>query len=117
LSQRLGRYVAIDNDATCATVAEHAVGAARGADTAVLITLGTGIGGGLIAGGVLVRGANGFAGEPGHMVIDPNGPPCPCGRRGCWERYASGAGLAQHAPTRGGRVRRGGVRLGSSRRG
>ncbi len=61
----------------------------------VLVTLGTGIGGGLIVGDELVRGAAGFAGEPGHMVVDPNGPPCPCGRRGCWERYASGSGLGR----------------------
>ena len=63
----------------------------------VLVTLGTGIGGGLVAGGRLQRGMNGFAGEYGHMVIDPAGPPCPCGRRGCWERYASGSGLARLA--------------------
>ncbi len=49
------------------------------------------------SGGVLQRGAAGFAGEPGHMVVDPNGPPCPCGRRGCWERYASGSGLGRIA--------------------
>jgi glucokinase len=48
-----------------------------------------------VAGGVLQRGVNGFAGEAGHMVVDPNGPPCPCGRRGCWERYASGSGLGR----------------------
>ena len=52
------------------------------------------IGGGVVANGQLVRGANGFTGEFGHMVIQPNGPWCPCGRRGCWERYASGSGLA-----------------------
>ena len=50
--------------------------------------------GGLIVDGAIVRGANGFAGEVGHMIVDPNGPMCPCGRRGCWERYASGSGLA-----------------------
>ena len=55
---------------------------------------GTGIG---VAGGALIRGANGFTGEIGHMVVDPDGPPCPCGRRGCWERYASGSGLARLA--------------------
>ena len=63
----------------------------------VLVTLGTGIGGGLVAGGELQRGEHGFAGEFGHMVVDPDGPPCPCGRRGCWERYASGSGLARLA--------------------
>ena len=74
----------------------------------VMVTLGTGIGGGIVAGGRLLVGANGFAGEFGHMVVDPNGPPCPCGRRGCWERYASGSGLAQlaRAAAVGGRLRR-----------
>ena len=85
--------VRVDNDATCAGWAEARVGAARGATDAVLVTLGTGIGGGVIANGLLVRGANGFAGELGHMVVESNGPPCPCGQRGCWERYASGSGL------------------------
>jgi len=63
----------------------------------VLVTLGTGIGGGIVAGGALQRGKHGFAGEFGHMIVDPDGPPCPCGRRGCWERYASGSGLARLA--------------------
>jgi glucokinase len=61
------------------------------------LTLGTGIGGGLVSGGKLQRGKHGFAGEYGHIVVDPDGPPCPCGRRGCWERYASGSGLARLA--------------------
>jgi glucokinase len=95
LIRRLQLPVAVDNDATCATWAEKQLGAARGIDDVLLVTLGTGIGGGIVAGGVLQRGANGFAGEPGHMVVDPNGPPCPCGRRGCWERYASGSGLGR----------------------
>ncbi|MGZ4693876.1 MAG: ROK family protein [Acidimicrobiales bacterium] len=87
--------VAVDNDANVATLAEHRLGAGERADDMVLVTLGTGIGGGIISGGVLQRGAAGFAGEPGHMVVDPNGPPCPCGRRGCWERFASGNGLGR----------------------
>lgn len=94
LSERLGSHVHVDNDATCATIAEWRLGAGVGTRNMMLVTLGTGIGGGVIAGGALQRGANGFAGEFGHMVIDPSGPPCPCGRRGCWERYASGSGLA-----------------------
>lgn len=97
LSDRLGMTVHVENDGTCAAVAEWQVGAARDARDMVMVTLGTGIGGGIIAGGSLVRGRNGFAGEFGHMVIDPVGPPCPCGRRGCWERYASGAGLGRLA--------------------
>lgn len=86
--------VAVENDATCAAVAEWSAGAAQGVDDVVVVTLGTGIGGGLVSGGRLVRGANGFAGEIGHMVVDPSGPKCVCGQRGCWERYASGNGLA-----------------------
>ena len=97
LSAALGLPVRADNDATCAAWAEHQLGAAAGADTALLVTLGTGIGGGLVVDGLLVRGANGFAGEVGHMVVDPSGPLCTCGKRGCWERFASGSGLARLA--------------------
>jgi glucokinase len=97
LTARFGSVVVADNDATCATVAEWLLGAGRGAADMVLVTLGTGIGGGIVANGALARGRNGFAGEFGHMVIDPSGPLCPCGRRGCWERYASGSGLAMLA--------------------
>jgi glucokinase len=92
-----GRLVVIDNDATAATMAEWQLGAARGVDDMVLVALGTGIGAGVVSGGVLQRGAGGFAGEAGHMIVDPSGPPCPCGRRGCWERYASGNGLGRLA--------------------
>ncbi len=97
LRERLGTPVTADNDATCAMWAEHQRGSARGARDAMLVTLGTGIGGGIVAGGALQRGANGFAAEPGHMVVDPNGPRCPCGGRGCWERFASGTGLGRLA--------------------
>jgi glucokinase len=94
VAERLGLdHVRVDNDATCAGWGETIAGAARGAANVLLATLGTGIGGGLVADGRLVRGANGFAGEIGHVVIDPHGPRCPCGQRGCWERYASGSGL------------------------
>ena len=93
LERRLGLPIRVDNDATCATWGEHLGGAARGVSDAVCVTLGTGIGAGIIAEGALVRGAHGFAGEAGHMVVDPRGPLCPCGRRGCWERFASGSGL------------------------
>ncbi|MEI8240820.1 MAG: ROK family protein, partial [Actinomycetota bacterium] len=97
VSDRLGVPVEADNDATCAAVAEWKMGAGRGADEMTMVTLGTGIGGGIVTGGRLLRGANGFAGEIGHMVIDPDGIACPCGRRGCWERYASGSGLGRLA--------------------
>jgi glucokinase len=108
LGARLDRPVVVGNDATCAALAEWRVGAGRGHDDIVMVTLGTGIGGGIVSGGRLVVGRNGFAGEFGHMVVDPHGPPCPCGRHGCWERYASGSGLAQLARTAavGGRLRR-----------
>ena len=94
LEDRLGKPVLVENDATCAALGEWKLGAARGATDAWVITLGTGIGGGFISGSELQRGAHGFAGEVGHMVVDPDGPLCPCGRSGCWERFASGNGLS-----------------------
>ncbi len=93
LAEATGLPVVADNDATCALVAEHRLGAARGVHDAVLVTLGTGIGAGLLLGGRVQRGASGFAGEVGHMVVEVGGRACPCGRRGCWERYASGSAL------------------------
>lgn len=96
-SERLGRRVSVANDATCAALAEWRLGAGRGVDDMVMITMGTGIGGGVIAGGRLLLGANGYLGEFGHMMIDPNGPECPCGQRGCWERFASGSAVALEA--------------------
>jgi glucokinase len=92
-----GTTIRIENDASCAGWAERSIGAAKGFDDALLVTLGTGIGGGIISGGRLLRGAHGFAGEIGHMIINPHGPPCRCGQRGCWERYASGSGLGRIA--------------------
>ena len=89
----LGRRIVVENDANLAVLAEHRLGAARGHQHVVMVTLGTGIGGGLIVDGRVQVGSHGFAGEIGHMVVDPAGPPCPCGRRGCWERFASGGGL------------------------
>jgi glucokinase len=90
---RPGWQVWVGNDATAACWAEHDRGAARGADEVLMVTLGTGIGGGIISGGRLIEGSNRYAGEFGHMVVDPHGPRCPCGKRGCWERFASGSGL------------------------
>jgi len=98
LAERLGpRRVVVGNDATCAGLGEWTMGAASGATDAVIVTLGTGIGGGLVVGGKVAGGAHGFAGEIGHMVVDPSGPSCPCGKRGCWERFASGSGLGRLA--------------------
>ncbi len=82
------------NDGTCAAVAEHKLGAARGYSDVAMITQGTGIGGGLIINDQVVSGANGFAGEPGHVLIDHGGSICKCGIKGCWEAYSSGTGLA-----------------------
>lgn len=89
--------VYVDNDANCAAHAELIRGAARNVKQALLVTLGTGIGGAVILDGTVVRGAEGMAGEPGHMLVDPNGPLCACGMRGCWESYASGTGLVNLA--------------------
>ena len=105
LNQRLaGRIqgdVLIDNDATAALWAEGRFGAARNVLDAVMITLGTGIGGGLMLRGSLHRGANGMAGEFGHMQVVPDGRSCQCGRRGCWEQYCSGRALARAASDAG----------------
>lgn len=95
LSEAVGLPVVLDNDATAALAGEHRRGAARGVDDVALVTLGTGLGGAFVLDGHLVRGAHGFAGEVGHMVVDVGGVPCVCGRRGCWERYASGSGLGR----------------------
>ena len=92
-----GTRVRIENDASAAGWGEVRLGAAKGASHALMVTLGTGIGGGFITGGELLRGASGFAGEIGHMVVDPHGPLCSCGKRGCWERLASGGGLGRLA--------------------
>lgn len=97
LEERLERRVWVDNDATCAAIAEWRAGAGIGINDLVVVTFGTGIGGGIISNGAVMRGAHGFAGEIGHMVIDPSGPRCPCGQRGCWERFASGSALQSRA--------------------
>ena len=99
LAEATGLPVRTENDATCALWAEHLLGAARGAGDVLFVALGTGIGGGLILDGQLVRGAHGFAGEIGHMVVVADGIPCVCGRLGCWERYASGTALGGEGVT------------------
>ena len=92
--------VVVENDANAAAWAEYRFGAARGRDDVVMVTVGTGIGGALILGGQLYRGGFGLAGEIGHLVLDPDGPPCGCGRRGCWEQFASGNALLRDARAR-----------------
>lgn len=94
LRQQLGGVVTVENDATMAAFGEWRGGAAAHAADALIVTLGTGIGGGIVMGGELQRGAHGFAGEIGHMTVERDGASCPCGRRGCWERYASGSALS-----------------------
>jgi glucokinase len=100
----VGLPTVVDNDANVAAYAEIRFGAARGLTDAMVITLGTGIGGGVVVGGTVLRGAHGFAAEVGHFQLDPNGPMCACGERGHWEAMASGTALgrmAQDAATRG----------------
>jgi glucokinase len=97
LEERLGCPVGLDNDANCAARAEARYGAARGATSALMVTMGTGIGGAVLIEGRVVRGANGMAGEFGHMQVVPDGQPCECGRRGCWEQYSSGNALVRNA--------------------
>lgn len=88
---------ALDNDANCATLGEWWIGAARGTRHAIGLTIGTGIGGGLVLDGRLYHGASGIAGEVGHTSIDANGRRCKCGSYGCLEAYASGEAIATRA--------------------
>ena len=97
LAHRLRRPLWVGNDADSAAWAEYRYGAARGSDLALMVTLGTGIGGGIVLGGRLQRGAHGVAGEWGHMRVVPDGRRCACGNRGCWEQYASGNALGRAA--------------------
>src|SRR5690349_17489138 len=97
--ERTGLPVFVDNDANLAALAEHLYGAARGADNAVMLTIGTGIGGGLVLGGELYRGATGAGAELGHVVIAMDGLRCQgnCPGHGCVETYASGTALGREA--------------------
>jgi glucokinase len=97
LAGRLPAPVFVDNDANAAAWAEWRFGAARGETHLVMITLGTGIGGGLLWDGQVIRGKHGIAGEFGHMQVVPDGHRCECGNRGCWEQYASGNALVREA--------------------
>jgi glucokinase len=97
IHDRLGLPAALDNDANCAVLGEWWVGAARGARHAIGITIGTGIGGGLVLDGKLYHGASDVAGEIGHTTIDTEGRRCKCGNYGCLEAYASGPNIAMRA--------------------
>ncbi len=85
--------VYIDNDANCAALGECYGGAGVGCNSMIMVTLGTGIGGGLVFGGQIFSGCGDVAGEIGHMIIQVDGEPCNCGKRGCWESYASATAL------------------------
>ncbi|WP_306367580.1 ROK family glucokinase [Nocardiopsis sp. CC223A] len=93
VQERAGLPVVIENDANAAAWAEARFGAGRGSDHIVCVTLGTGIGGGLVIGGRLHRGRFGVAAEVGHYRVVPHGRRCACGNHGCWEQYASGRAL------------------------
>lgn len=93
LFEQLGRPIYLENDANCAALGEAMAGAGVGKKSFVAITLGTGVGGGVVMDGKIVVGCNGAGGELGHIVIKFDGEMCNCGRRGCWERYASATAL------------------------
>jgi len=101
LEQRLGLPVAVDNDGNAAALAEARAGAGRAARMLVMLTIGTGVGGGIVAGGSLITGAAGLGGELGHIPADRDGPLCACGGRGCLEAYASGPAIARSWPRAG----------------
>lgn len=93
MEERLNKKVTIENDANAAALGEYLAGSAKGAKNAVAITLGTGVGGGIIINGKIYSGSNYAGAELGHMVIVKDGKECACGRHGCWETYASATGL------------------------
>jgi len=97
LQKRISSSIFIENDANAFTLGEGWVGAAKGCKHYCGITLGTGVGGGIVVEGKILHGVKGMAGEIGHMVIDPEGPSCGCGGRGCLEVYASGTGIKRMA--------------------
>jgi glucokinase len=95
LARRFGLPVLLENDASCGALAEGLFGAGRGVDDFVFLTLSTGLGGGAVVGGRLLRGASGNGAEVGHLVVDPNGPRCGCGKTGCLEACCGGLNLAR----------------------
>ncbi len=97
IAPRVGLPVVIENDANAAAGGEYRFGGGRGGGDVVLITVGTGLGGGIVLSGQLLRGAFGAAGEFGHVRLVPDGLPCGCGNRGCWEQYTSGTALVRQA--------------------
>ncbi len=111
VSPRVGLPVVVENDANAAAWGEHRFGGGRAAGDVVLITVGTGLGGGIVLNGRLLRGAFGSAGEVGHLRMVPGGRPCGCGNHGCWEQYTSGSALIRQARELAGRDPRAAARL------
>ncbi|WP_077621508.1 ROK family glucokinase [Sediminibacillus massiliensis] len=97
LEEKSGLPVLVDNDANIAALGENWLGSGNQADNLVAVTLGTGVGGGIISNKLILNGANGTAGEIGHFTVEPDGAPCNCGRRGCLETIASATGIARLA--------------------
>jgi len=97
IEQRLRTKVILENDANAAALGEAWLGAARDVDAVCMLTLGTGVGGGIVLNGDAWRGMTGMAGELGHITVDPNGPPCGCGNRGCLEQFASATAIKRMA--------------------
>lgn len=97
LESRLGIDVVLENDATAAAIGENWIGASRGFKSSVCVTLGTGVGGGIIIDGVPLRGPDGTAGEIGHICVEPLGPPCGCGSNGCVEQFSSASAIVRMA--------------------
>ncbi len=97
IERRLGAKVILENDANAAALGEKWLGAARDYDDMLMLTLGTGVGGGIVLGGRVWHGMRGMAGEPGHITVEPEGPPCPCSNRGCLEQYASATAVVRMA--------------------
>lgn len=95
IERGVGLPTLVDNDANVAAWGEFRFGAGTAATDMLLVTVGTGIGGGIVAGGRLFRGAHGFAAEIGHVIVEPNGPRCGCGNLGCWEQVASGRAVGR----------------------
>jgi glucokinase len=97
IERRLQTKVVLENDANAAALGEKWLGAAREHGDMLMLTVGTGVGGGMVLGGRVWHGTRGMAGEPGHITIQPNGEPCPCGNRGCLEQYASATAIVRMA--------------------
>jgi glucokinase len=97
IERKLGTRVILENDANAAAIGEKWLGAGRDADNLILLTLGTGIGGGIILNGRIVRGEDGMGGEIGHMTVFPDGNPCACGNSGCLDKHASATAISTMA--------------------